>query len=305
MPSIRKTALLLATTLSLAGTGFAAPAFAQDNAAAIGFGETVRGRIAPATESCTPLGPNVRSYTFTAAADDRIEVTLRAEDFDTVVQLGRMDGCRFVVMASNDDGGGEDDGLNSRLQGRLSAAGTYVLRATGLSEEAEGDYQLTLNRLPAPAAAPTPIAVEVGQRMRGTLTANDAIIADGSTSPLNFSLAALEAAASEDGESSDGPTLIMDSGRPYHFYSLTGEAGQEFEIKLDSDEFDPMLDVGVNSPLGFSIARSNDDGGGEDDGLNSRMKVKFDSAGTLILRVSPLSRDTGAYTLRVDPVRAP
>ena len=51
------------------------------------------------------------------------------------------------------------------------------------------------------------------------------------------------------------------------------------------------------TPLGYSVAASNDDGSGEDDGLNSRLKVRFATDGTMLIRVSPLGSDTGAYTL--------
>jgi hypothetical protein len=298
------TALLRTTLLTCAAIAVATPAMAQRQSTArpapIGYGQTVSGNIGVASTgtTCTPVGPNERRYSFTAAANERIEVTMQADDFDTVVEVGKMDGCNFVSMGRNDDGGGPEDGLNSRLTGRMPEAGNYIIRATGLSSEAVGGFRLALNRLPPPAGAPTPVAIGVGQKVDGTLTSNDAMIEDTGMTGMNpFAIEAMMAATGE--EPTETPQMIMDSGRPYRLYTLTGNAGDKFRIRLDSDEFDPMLEVGVDSPLGFSVAQSNDDGGGENDGLNSRLNITFAKAGTLMIRVSPLGRDTGAYSLMV------
>jgi hypothetical protein len=298
---IHRKAALLFTAAVIAASPAAAQRQSGARPAPITFGQTVSGTIgAVQTATCTPVGPNERRYSFTAAANERVEVTMRAEDFDTVVEIGKMDGCQFRSMGRNDDGGGPEDGLNSRLSGRMPEAGSYIIRATGLSDDAAGSFQLSLNRLAAPAGPSAPVPVAVGQKIEGTLTANDPMITetgDGGFNPFAMDAAMAAAAAGED--AANVPQMIMDSGRPYRYYSLTGAAGDKFRIRLDSDEFDAFVDVGVLSPLGFSVAQSNDDGGGENDGLNSRLNITFESAGTLIIRVSPLGRDTGSYALQV------
>lgn len=302
-----KTRLFIGAALFTVGTSaFAGDApSAATSPPAISFGQTVEGELAAATPICATEAPNVRTYSFTAEADTRIEITMHADDFDTLVEIGQITDCQFVSIGSNDDGSGSEDGLNSRLVGRLSETGSYVIRATSFGEGAAGKFQLSLNRLPPVHAAPTPIALTVGRRVESKLGSDDATIEGGDTLPTNiFAEAVADAAVEAAGAPTTTAQLITESGRPYHLYSLTAEAGQEYLIKLDSEEFDSFLEVGVNSPLGYSVAASNDDGGGEDDGLNSRLTVKFQSAGTLILRVSPLSADSGDYTLVVEPAPA-
>lgn len=275
--------------LGVAAVAIASPAMAQRGRAAapatITLGQTVEGTLAAASTSttCTPDGPEVRSYRFQGQAGQRIQITQSADDFDSMVEIGKMEGCAFVSLGSNDDGAGPEDGLNSRLVARLPETGTYVIRARSLGDTGVGKFNLTLTALPALPAAPTPIALTLGQKVEGELTANDAVIEE-NTEPM----------WGEDGESTPS---IIESSRPYRLYSFTGTAGQEVLFSLDSEEFDAFLEAGVDSPLGYAVMSSNDDGGGEEDGLNSRLRVTFKSAGTILLRVSPLSSDTGHYTL--------
>ena len=241
------------------------------------FGQSVEGQITAPSGTCDNSNPRVRVYSFSANAGDRIEATMTADDFDTTLEIGKMDGCTFTSLGMNDDGAGPEDGLNSRITAHIVDSGTYILRATALSEEGAGKFTLALNRLPARTASAAPRDVTIGRRVRGTLTATDATI-----------------------DSSRDESTILESSRPYHMYQLNGTAGQSFVVTLKSDEFDPFLDVGSQSPLGFSVAASNDDGGGEDDGLNSRLTLTFQTAGTVMIRVSPLGNDTGDYELKVE-----
>lgn len=288
--------------MGIAMIAIAIPAAAQNRGrsaapATIGFGQTVSGEIAaPRDGQCAAPDPRVRVYNFTAEANTRLEVTMRADDFDTLVEIGKMDGCTYTMLASNDDGNGEDDGLNSRLTVTLREAGTYVIHAKALAPDGAGPFSVALNRLPPTPPPPAPIPLTLGQTAQGSLTMNDAIISDTASYDSPY------------GDYGDTPTVdISESGRPYHFYSLTGSAGQEYLIKMDSEEFDAYLEAGSMSPLGYSVSASNDDGGGEDDGLNSRLRVKFQTDGTIIIRASPLGNDTGAYTISADvapPVEA-
>ncbi len=288
--------------LGIAMIALAVPAAAQNRGraaapATIGFGQSIEGEIAaPRAGECPPADPRIRSYMFTAEAGTRMEVTMRADDFDTLVEIGKMDGCTYTMLGSNDDGSGEDDGLNSRLIATLREAGTYVIRAKSLAEDGAGKFSLALNRLPPTPPPPAPIPLTLGASAQGALTANDAMISDTSYADPY--------AAEYGGEASID---ISESGRPYHLYSLTGNAGQEYLIKMDSEEFDSFLEAGSMSPLGYSVSASNDDGGGEEDGLNSRLRVKFQTDGATIIRASPLGNDTGAYTISADvapPVEA-
>lgn len=278
MTGFRTKFMLGVALVAMAVPGTAQNRRAQAGPATIGFGQTLQGQIAGAANGqCPTPDPRVKAYQFTVEAGTRVEVTMQADDFDTLVEIGKMDGCTYTMLASNDDGSGEEDGLNSRLIATLREAGTYVIHAKALADDGAGQFSVALNRLPPPAAPPTPIALTLGQEVASALTATDALI------PSEY-------------ESED----ISESGRPYHLYALTGRAGEEYLIKMDSDEFDAYLEAGSMSPLGYSVSASNDDGGGEEDGLNSRLRVKFQTDGTIVIRASPLGNDTGKYTLSAD-----
>jgi hypothetical protein len=257
----------------------AMPAAAQQTARApdlptIGAGQTMRGEITAPVSGCT-TNPRVKMWRFEGRADERIEFTMRSEQFDTLLELGRLNGCEFESLASNDDGAGPEDGLNSRLTVRLRETGSYVIRAMSFSDDGAGSFEVAMTRLPAAAAPPPPRRLTLGQEVRGELSLQDATIPN-----------------EEQG--------LIEGGRPYHYYSLRGQAGDTVRLELDSDAFDPVLEVGALSPLGYSVAQYNDDGGGPEDGLNSRLNVTFRSAGTIVLRVSPLGNGVGGYRLRAN-----
>jgi hypothetical protein len=273
-------ARLLCGLAASAALPLAAHAQSQDsnaNLPSIAVGDSVEGRIAAPVGGCTD-NPRVRMWRFAATAEQRIEITMQSEEFDTLLEIGRLTGCEFESLASNDDGSGPEDGLNSRLTVRLPEAGTYVIRALAFGDSGSGPFTLAVRQMPPPAAPPAPIALTLGREARGTLTNRDATIPSG-----------------EGG--------LTEGGRPYHLYAITGAAGDVLNLALDSSDFDPVLEAGVNGPLGYAASQYNDDGGGPDDGLNSRMTVTFRSAGTIVLRVSPLGMGTGAYRLRAN--RAP
>lgn len=266
--------------LGVAILAVSVPATAQNRGRAptptIAIGQTVEGEISAPTGTCPAPDPRVRVYRFTVPDNSRVEIVMRADDFDTLVELGQMDGCTFNSLGSNDDGSGPEDGLNSRLIANLTTGGEYVIHAKSLNEDGTGKFSLSLNTLPPPPGEPTPVPIAIGETKEGTLDAQDAVIDEGY-----------------------GDSIIVDSARPYEFYSFTGRAGQEYEITMASDEFDSFLEIGTMSPLGFSVADSNDDGANEEDGLNSRLRVRFRRDGEMVVRVSPLSAATGAFKLTV------
>ncbi len=270
--------LAFGLTCSALALATATPLFAQTapELPSITPGQTVTGEIvAPVTRSGCAEDPRVRSWALTAQPNSRLELTLNSETFDTVIEFGRMEGCTFQSLASNDDGDGPEDGLNSRLRVRLAQGGDYVVRARAFSEDGAGNFSLSVNALPPLPAAPAPRSLAPGREVRGTIGANDPVIAG---------------AQSDDN--------ITEGGRPYQLYSLTGQAGETYAISLDSNEFDPVLEAGGMTPLGFAAAMFNDDGPGEDDGLNSRLTINFSQAGTVVIRISPLGPTGGAYRLR-------
>ena len=82
----------------------------------------------------------------------------------------------------------------------------------------------------------------------------------------------------------------------YELYSVQVSAGQVVTITLDAQGFDPMLDAGASSVLGFAVAANDDDSG---DGLNSRLVLRPALSGRLDVRVRSLGQELGSYGLRV------
>ena len=97
------------------------------------------------------------------------------------------------------------------------------------------------------------------------------------------------------------------SGNPtffYRLYALPVNAGETVTIDLKAESFDPVLDAGVMSPLGFAVARSNDDSEGQ--GTNSRLILTPTEAGTIYVRARSLNSESlGEYTLMVRSGRPP
>ena len=65
----------------------------------ISIGQTLEGEIRAPTGTCPALDPRVRPYRFTVPDNSRVEIVMRADDFDTLVELGQMDGCTFNSLA--------------------------------------------------------------------------------------------------------------------------------------------------------------------------------------------------------------
>jgi hypothetical protein len=84
----------------------------------------------------------------------------------------------------------------------------------------------------------------------------------------------------------------------YRLYALPMRAGETVTVDLVSADFDPVLDAGVLSPLGFAVARTNDDA----EGTNSRLVLGPTESGTIYLRARSLNADSmGDFTLTVTP----
>lgn len=222
----------------------------------------------PASGTLAEGGPRLEDgdklydqYTFTAAAGERVKIETKSSAFDSVVQIGRLSGGNFEEVKSDDDSGGDK---NARLLAVLADAGEYVVRVHGFDKDARGAYTVSLDRLPPPAAAPRPKPIRIGQVLRGELTTGSA---------------------------------TYDEFRAYDYYELSGRAGQTATIIMRA-EYDAYLDVGVMSPGGFAILKSDDDSGG---GTNAKVDFKFERAGKVLIRVSPLQGGVvGPYTVTVE-----
>lgn len=212
-------------------------------------------------------------YSFEGKKGERVRIDMvGSEGIDPQLELSLEE---QGFKASNDDGG---EGLNSRIFTVLPRDGTYRLRARNLNSEA-GTYSLRVQRFP-PGGPPEPPA-----RLR-----RDAP----TLGRLSFDDSGLEMAVGEDGN----PTFF------YRLYSLPVRAGETLTIDLKAESFDPVLDAGVMSPLGFAVARTNDDTEGQ--GTNSRLVLTPTEAGTIYVRARSLNAESlGEYTLSVREGRPP
>lgn len=266
------TYLLVAQSFSEDGLGGytlalrAAPEATTGQARPIAPGQTVTGELAE-TDNADPEEDRYYDlYTFTGRPGQRITLTMESEDFDTYLNLGRMENGEFVSLATDDDGG--EEGTNSRVSHQLEEGGEYAVRATSFSD-ASGAYTLTLRERVARAPAP-PRPLSAGQEVNGRLDEDDA-------------------------------TLETD-GSYYELWSYQGRAGEQLRIRMESDEFDTYVAIGRMEECGeFDEIATMDDGG---EGTNTLLEVTLPEDGEYVIRANSFSADeTGSYTLVVDSSR--
>ena len=187
----------------------------------IRLGQTVEGDLSsrdPETDEGLPYD----AFSFRARQGDRIAVALDSDAFDPVLRIGRMEAGAFVQLAENDDG--PDSGLNSRLVFTAPENGDYLIRVTPLNAAASGDYSLSLQEGPPPAAAQS---IAIGDTVEGELTEGD-------------------------GKS--------ESDTPADAWRFEGREGQRVRIDMTSDDFDTYLELFDDNRVSLD---EDDDGGPE------------------------------------------
>jgi hypothetical protein len=197
------------------------PAAPEPEPGTIALGQTRDGSLTD-DDAETEEGGHYDAYLFTAESGQRLTFDLVSEAFDPVVRVGRMEGDVFTELAMNDDG--PDTELNSRLVFAAPEGGSYVVRATALSENGTGDYTLSLSEGPAPIAA---TAIAVGDTVEGELTESD-------------------------GRSADGYAADR--------YRFEGREGQRIRIDMTASDFDSYLELFDDAEASLA---TDDDGGPE------------------------------------------
>jgi len=222
--------------------------------------------------------PNL--FTFVAQAGDMIEVALLSEG--TLDPYLELRDANEETLAVNDDGG---NGLNSLLMHVFDEPGTYTIAATGYGEST-GDFTLRI-RERRTASAQLPLQVigldDVASGELGSPWEENAMLP--SSILYQLSPAALSTIRSGDGQ----VTIHMNASE---------EGDPDFGSNID-----PFVELGFDTPLGFAVATSDDDGSGT---LDSLLPVDLgllaDYPGLLDMmriRVTGLGGSGGAYTLRV------
>lgn len=170
-------------------------------------------------------------------------------------------------LASDDDGGG---GLDARVRFAVPRTGNYVVRAHGVSPSAGA---FTISAALAAAIDRTPVEIDLDRPVSDAL--------DGDTPERFYRLSerARSALASAPG------TLVVDLRH-------TGE---------EEEALDPVVEVGFETPLGFSSVANDDDGGG---GMDARVSIDVSQLdGTwledLRIKAGAFSESSGGYELVV------
>ncbi len=239
----------------------AAPALAQT--APLRVGEEIQGELTAEDPKVSDEqdGYSYDLYSFRAEAGQRLEAIMRAANFDAFLEVYEA-GTPEDILASDDDGLME--GTDSRLRWTAPEDGDYVLRARSLVGPELGTYTLSLKQRPPAPQAPAPGSISVGQTIQGVI---------------------------DDGDPID------DGDVPYDAYAFSAAQGQRFAIRLNADDFDPIVRVGTAGE--FSELGVNDDAGGG--GLNSYLVFTAPEAGQYVVRAAPLiSNGAGGYTLSLE-----
>jgi len=169
-------------------------------------------------------------------------------------------------LASDDDGGGD---LNARLRFTVPQTGRYTVRAYGVGGST-GAYSISINGLQAADVAPR--EVQLGSTIRGVLD-------------------------------NDVRERLYKLDRQTRTSLANGSGALVIDMRAgDGDEgIDPVLDVGFETPVGFSSMARDDDGGG---GTNARIvfdisELNADWMNRLLIKASAYGENNGEYTLTV------
>jgi hypothetical protein len=244
-----------------------APQPSTGQARPITLGTGVTGEL---TETDWSEEENDRLYdvwTFRGRGGQRVSARMESDDFDTYLNLGRMENGAFTSLATDDDGG--EEGTNSRLSHVLPEDGEYVIRASSYGDQG-GAYTLNVEErvMRAPAAARP---LEPGRQVEGEL---------------------------------DGEDAVLDSdGSFYELWSYRGHAGEQLRIRMDSEAFDTYVAIGrMEGGCGdFEEIATMDDGG---DGTNTLLEITLPEDGEYVIRANSFSAEqTGAYTIVVESSR--
>jgi hypothetical protein len=240
-----------------------APAPTTGGSRPIAFGGMEEGQLADTDNEDDESGKFYDEYTFRGRAGQRIQVEMSSDEFDTYLELGRLDGCDFESITTDDDGG---EGTGSRIRYVLAEDGEYVIRATSYSANT-GPYTLSLTERVASTRAPTPITA--GPTVNGALDDDDEVLeADNSY---------------------------------FDLYTFQGHAGEQLTINMESDEFDTYLAIGRMVGGEFEEIATMDDGGEGTNSL-LEVTLDADGE-YVIRANSFSAAETGSYTLRVESSR--
>ncbi|KLE35893.1 PPC domain-containing protein [Aurantiacibacter luteus] len=252
----------------------ATSAFVPHRTRAVTWGARETGTVSGSDEPDT--------YTFRAAAGDRLEVALVSPDNSGLDPYLELQDASGEVIAFNDD----SNGLNSYISHRFAEAGTYTIVAKGYGSST-GDYVLRVRERRDVAPLTGLQSIGIGGEASGELVPG--YVDDDYTQPMFVEYALSEAARAAIRAGNGAVTVHVDA-----------DEGGDPDF---GGNIDPFVRVGLDTPLGFAMIAEDDDGSGT---LNSLLPLDLgliadrpDLLDLLRIRVQSLGGNGGAYTLRL------
>lgn len=204
----------------------------------IAAGETIVGELSLVAQRA--------QYNFEGRGGDVVTIDLRSEAFDSVVLLFTAEGTQ---IAQDDDGGG---GLNARItRFRLPADGEYVIIVDGFrgftgERRLQGKFTVSLE-----IEGQGPVVAQ------STPDASTPVAQATAVPPTPTPLPALTGAS---GTIDYGETIAgaLTEAEQTGSFTFTGAAGDVVTIALDSEQFDPKVEL--IGPNGDTIASDDDSG---------------------------------------------
>ncbi|HEU4652160.1 MAG TPA: PPC domain-containing protein [Croceibacterium sp.] len=187
-------------------------------------------------------------FAFSGRRGEVYAITLVGEDGDAeersdpMLEVFKGSGTAGESLYQDDDGGGD---LNARVVAELPDDGTYTVRVSSLSST--GNARLAVAKMTLRPASVGTLAYDAPATV--SFAADSPFVVDGSDRRLSpyalFRLPASPAAAA------------------------IAARGEVIVLSAESEGLDPWLEVGIETPFGFTPVLSNDDA----DGLNARLEI--------------------------------
>lgn len=220
----------------------------------------VAGRnLLPPLDRAPASGPfEERHFAFEGRPRERIRLELERRGFGDQLHLADPDDERLAVVGELDS--------DLSVVAIVPRSGTYrVLVRAHRFAGAERPAALIFERWPDIAPRP-PRPLRIGAAVEGEL----GLLSPTATDP-------------------DGSLLFGE------LYAVRVGAREAVTAVVESSQFNPRLDAGTMSALGFASAIGIGEGGGA-----ARLALRPDQSGTIVLRVSALDRGGGRYRIRID-----
>ncbi|WP_338244057.1 hypothetical protein [Aurantiacibacter hainanensis] len=221
-------------------------------------------------------------FTIAGEAGQMVEIALVAvgENLDPYLELRDASG---EVVASDDDGG---ENLNSLLRHMFTDSGTYTIAASSYGEDG-GEYRLRVRERRAISAQLPLQVIGIDDEAGGELASGWDETGSGTMMPNH-----IDYQLSEDAKAA----IRRGSGEVSIRMTASGVGDPDF-----GGEIDPFIELGFDTPLGFAVVDSDDDGGGELDamlpvdlGLIADEPALLDA---LRIRAQGYGGSSGSYTL--------